>query len=340
MDIDENTADTEQPKTTKQDAATEAEADPMQADDSVHTPALPSDAPEVPAASSGGSALDIVKADEEPPQDATESTAQVKAEPQTESYEEPTSVAAEDPETIPSAPAVEEQAQAEAPVNAEDSGTAQISAEAQAPVEVSGRSTELPAAVENRSPLHVQPEEVRQQAPSVRDPSPVTRITDIETAQPRSSARVTPAPGPVHERRLERTQERSRTAERSQDREQRAREKDRRREMERLEREHERERERIRESERDREMMIARENEEARLIWLSLPGNDHPQYYTDTDSDSCYGAEGALGVQVTDEEDKDLDPPLPISLQEYHPAPSYSQSYFDHIVLHLEAQAS
>ncbi|EPQ28808.1 uncharacterized protein PFL1_03611 [Pseudozyma flocculosa PF-1] len=94
-------------------------------------------------------------------------------------------------------------------------------------------------------------------------------------------------------------------------------------ERERLERERERERERLRESERDREMMIARENEEARLIWLSLPGNDHPQYYTDTDSDSCYG-DGGVGIYGTDEEDKDLDPPPPLAMQEHYPPPSTS----------------
>ncbi|KAN0063136.1 hypothetical protein ACQY0O_004300 [Thecaphora frezii] len=92
------------------------------------------------------------------------------------------------------------------------------------------------------------------------------------------------------------------------------------------EREQERERERMRESERDRELLIARENEEARLIWLSLPGNDHPQYYTDTDSDSCLG-DGGVGMYGTDEEDKDLDPPRPLTLQEYYPPPSTSSAF-------------
>ncbi|PWN54151.1 hypothetical protein IE53DRAFT_383284 [Violaceomyces palustris] len=69
-------------------------------------------------------------------------------------------------------------------------------------------------------------------------------------------------------------------------------------------------------------MMLIKENEEARLIWLSLPGNDHPQYYTDTDSDSCFG-DGAYDLIDSEEEDRDLFPPEPLTLQEHIPPPSY-----------------
>ncbi|KAI3481783.1 hypothetical protein L1887_55630 [Cichorium endivia] len=294
--------------------------EPMEVEDNIHTPALPVD----DLADTAQDAERKAEVDE-PTREAQEEPAppatQVKSEPRADKPEEqPTKAAQPSQEAAP--------ASVEAPRQQNDV------AEQRTVVEQRAEAARLPpsAALSRRSrtPQNVADPAAAEarRAESAREAPSSPRLAEAEPLQTRPSRHSASTPS-AQDRRIERSKERSHPPERSQEREQRAREKDRRRELERLERERERERERIRESERDREMMIARENEEARLIWLSLPGNDHPQYYTDTDSDSCYGAAGAHGAGVTDEEDKDLDPPLPLSLQEYHPAPSHSQSYFN-----------
>ncbi|SPO24840.1 uncharacterized protein UTRI_01833_B [Ustilago trichophora] len=333
MDVDEKVASPKQPAANENDKPVESvpEPEPMQVDDAVHTPALPSEGPEAPVEASTVSAVENAVEITKPAQEVAQSPPHVKIEPQAESYEQPPPQATQTTEPVQSEPAKstrpsrEETMQKEEPSTVEPHTEAQLPKEPAEPTDSRHRSPTPPADVVS-SLEAPRSEESHQRAPVERDEP---RRASAEPLRSRNSNRGSAAPSSLHERRVERTKERSHPAERSQDREQRAREKDRRRELERLERERERERERIRESERNAEMMIARENEEARLIWLSLPGNDHPQYYTDTDSDSCYGVGGALGVELTDEEDQDLNPPLPLSLQEYHPAPSYSQSYFD-----------
>ncbi|SPO23155.1 uncharacterized protein UTRI_01833 [Ustilago trichophora] len=335
MDVDEKVASPKQPVPNENDKPVESvpepEPEPMQVDDAVHTPALPSEGPEAPVEAMTETALENAVESTVTAQEAAQSPSQVKIEPQAGSYEQPPPQATQATETVApdsvelTQPSREETLQREEPGTVEPHTGPQMLKEPAEPTDLPRRSPMPPADVASNLEAP-RSEEPHQRAPVERDEP---RRASAEPIRSRNSNRGSAAPSSVLERRVERTKERSHPAERSQDREQRAREKDRRRELERLERERERERERIRESERNTEMMIARENEEARLIWLSLPGNDHPQYYTDTDSDSCYGVGGALGVELTDEEDQDLHPPLPLSLQEYHPAPSYSQSYFD-----------
>ena len=335
MDVDEKMVSAQQPAANENDKPTDsmAEPEPMQVDDSVHTPALPSDGPEAPIeASAEPVVVNAIEAEpQKPAQEAAQSPPHVKTEPQSDAPKQPSAEAAQATETALAEPVETAQDRAQQETQKDEPGTVQAPADPQPPKE-----PERPVEPRHRSPLPradvnaasgPQTSEEPHQRTAIEREEP--RRASAEPLRSRTSNRGSAAPSSVHEKRIERTKERSHPSERSQDREQRAREKDRRRELERIERERERERERIRESERNTEMMIARENEEARLIWLSLPGNDHPQYYTDTDSDSCYGAGGALGAELTDEEDKDLNPPLPLTLQEYHPAPSYSQSYFD-----------
>ncbi|KIS70486.1 uncharacterized protein UMAG_01660 [Mycosarcoma maydis] len=339
MEIDDKAEVSAQPTVNDTQAPAVPDSEPMQVDDSVQAPALPED---LGAPATVKPALELAVEDQEELKASVEESApsppHFKSEPQAEADEQSHTGATQAPEAIPSEPATSVVIQTEDQEPAEKQGleSAKLavppepSAELQSP-RVRQRSA-TPRISANASTLEVPtPEEVQRRATVERDDVSVPRPTEVERARSRMVNSGSAAPRSGQERRLERerTKDRPHPPEHSQDREQRAREKDRRRELERVERERERERERIRESERDREMMIARENEEARLIWLSLPGNDHPQYYTDTDSDSCYGVGGALGVDLTDEEDKDLNPPLPLSLQAYHPAPSYSKSYFD-----------
>lgn len=333
MELDEKVIDsTKVPQNDDHDGRAETVPEPMQVDDAVHTPALPSDGLDAPAELSSGHASGDKQDDAEPvAQEANQLATHIKSEPLPEQHEQSASRTTQDPEPVPAGPVEDAQLPSADSAQKVESITNEVVADIHPhPQAETSRTSPSPrAGTQARTPDASRSEEVLKRAAAERDESSAARSVDADSSEARSANRGSAAPAAGRERRLERTKERSHTAERSQDREQRAREKDRRREMERVERERERERERIRESERDREMMIARENEESRLIWLSLPGNDHPQYYTDTDSDSCYGAGGALGVDLTDEEDKDLDPPPPMSFQEYHPAPSYSQSYFD-----------
>ncbi|TKY86813.1 hypothetical protein EX895_004454 [Sporisorium graminicola] len=344
MDVDEKVAVPAHPASEESEKSADAALEPMQVDDSVHTPAVhtpapPSDGPEVPAAAEPviETAAEEHQEEEATAHDSAPSPPPVKSEPHAEAGEPSQSKAAQVSETAPSEPVEIAQPEPEKQPHKEESNRADFGPRAETtneqemPSEARRRSTTPRFAAVAFFSDASKPEEVQRHATVERDDPSASRTSEAERARSRAANRGSAAPSTGQERRLERerTKDRSHPPEHSQDREQRAREKDRRRELERLERERERERERIRDSERDREMMIARENEEARLIWLSLPGNDHPQYYTDTDSDSCYGVGGALGVDLTDEEDKDLNPPYPLSLQEYHPAPSYSQSYYD-----------
>ncbi|CDS82090.1 uncharacterized protein SPSC_02910 [Sporisorium scitamineum] len=344
IDVDEQVASAPQPASDDIEKPADAVLEPMQVDDSVHTPAvhtpaLPSDGLEAPdpAESTIEAPVEDHQEQEVTALESAASPPHVKSESRTEAYDPSQSGATQVPETVPSEPVpIAEPGHQEHPQKEESNRTDFVPrqkpiAEQEVPFEAHQRSA-TPRVVTAASISETsRPEEFQRHATVERDDASASRTLEADHVQSRTTNRGSAAPSTGQERRSERerTKDRSHPPERSQDREQRAREKDRRRELERLERERERERERIREAERDREMMIARENEEARLIWLSLPGNDHPQYYTDTDSDSCYGVGGALGVDLTDEEDKDLNPPYPLSLQEYHPAPSYSQSYYD-----------
>ncbi|SNX83230.1 uncharacterized protein MEPE_01936 [Melanopsichium pennsylvanicum] len=334
MDIEEKVASPKQlaSDTSNKPVDSVSSQESVQVDDSVHTPTLPSDDPRASVDAAIDRVVEIAIENTESAQEAAPSSPLVKAEPQTESGEQPPADSARatvavHPEPVATAQHLSQSsAQREEPHTMKPATVAEPAAGPEAPAGRRHRSpmpqpTETEATSE--APRH---EELNQHVTVNREEH---RRASAEPLQSRTANRGSAVPSSISEKRIERTKERSHISERSQDREQRAREKDRRRELERIERERERERERIRESERNAEMMIARENEEARLIWLSLPGNDHPQYYTDTDSDSCYGVGGALGVELTDEEDKDLDPPLPLSLQAYHPAPSYSQSCYD-----------
>ncbi|KAJ9478281.1 hypothetical protein PHBOTO_001833 [Pseudozyma hubeiensis] len=339
MEVDDKVVTPAQPSVVASRAPAEPEPEPMQIDDSVHTPALPSDGPEAPAPAeqAGDSATAETEVQDAALQERPQPQPRIKGEPQPQAFEQSQREPMQAPETVVSET-----------VNATPSGGSEVarkeetshaslapgrgqSMDLQKPYEVRQRSATPRVGTDAQMSEASAPKESQRRATVERDDPSTSRPSNLDPDRSRTANRGSAAPSSGQERRLEkeRTKDRSHPSERSQDREQRAREKDRRRELERVERERERERERIRESERDREIMIARENEEARLIWLSLPGNDHPQYYTDTDSDSCYGVGGALGVDLTDEEDKDLNPPLPLSLQTYHPAPSYSQIYFD-----------
>lgn len=332
MDIDEKAASPAPAVTEEKDQPAGVVPEPMQVDDSVHTPALPSDGPEGPVETNIESVAEDAAKTSEVVHEANPTETQVKVEPQQETYEEASAAptreaepAQPEPSDAPQHEEEEDLPQEPVPRAAED-----FAQESESRVEDRLRSPQPQPLPDAAASGVRRSEEVYARPANERDEPSISRRIGSEAPPSRSSNRGSAVPASAQDKRIERTKERShQPSERSQDREQRAREKDRRREMERIERERERERERIRESERDREMMIARENEESRLIWLSLPGNDHPQYYTDTDSDSCYNVGGALGVDITDEEDKDLDPPLPLSLQEYHPAPSYSSTYYD-----------
>ncbi|CBQ71873.1 conserved hypothetical protein [Sporisorium reilianum SRZ2] len=340
MDVDEKVTMAPQPASDDAEKPADAVPEPMQVDDSVHTPAvltpaLPSDGPEAPGAAepTTEAAVEDNQEEQAPASQPAPSPPHVKSEPHTEAYEPSQSAATQVSETAPSEPAAiaEPEHDARPQKEADFAAHPEPAVEQEVPFGAHHRSATPRGAAAAPISEASRPEQVQRHATVERDDPSASRTSEADRARSRTANRGSAAPSTGPERRLERerTKDRSHPPERSQDREQRAREKERRRELERLERERERDRERIRESERDREMMIARENEEARLIWLSLPGNDHPQYYTDTDSDSCYGVGGALGVDITDEEDKDLNPPYPLSLQEYHPAPSYSQSYYD-----------
>ncbi|CCF53579.1 hypothetical protein NDA11_007968 [Ustilago hordei] len=330
MDVDEKAASPKQALTEELTQPTEAEPEPMQVDDSVHTPVLPSEGPETTVEAASEPFAKQATKNDEVAQEAAQMQTQVKTEPPSESYEEPRATATHEAEPGHSEPVELPQHKEEETAQTQESRPNEAVAAPESSAEDCHRSPQSQA-VANTATFGVgRSEEVYARPAFEREEPPASRRTGSEAPPSRSLNRDSVAPPSAQEKRIVRTKEWShQPSERSQDREQRAREKDRRREMERIERERERERERIRESEHDREMMIARENEESRLIWLSLPGNDHPQYYTDTDSDSCYNVGGALGVDLTDEEDKDLDPPLPLSLQEYHPAPSYSSTYYD-----------
>lgn len=296
--------------------------DAMQVDSTVHTPALPSDGPETPAAHAAA----LPAEDRDEPAAPEEGLASVKSEPQPEAQKQTDQEVNKDVKAVPAEPVDAQPQSVDEQANKEEATTTTLDARPEPQQEQEAPSAPLEADAPAPVPDRPRSEEVASRPAVERPERSASRPAESRPTN-RGSAAPSSVPGRVER---ERTKDRPHPpSERSQDREQRAREKDRRRELERLERERERERERIRESERDREMMIARENEEARLIWLSLPGNDHPQYYTDTDSDSCYGGGGAFGVDLTDEEDKDLDPPLPLTAQEFYPAPSYEQSYFD-----------
>ncbi|KAJ1028654.1 hypothetical protein NDA16_001820 [Ustilago loliicola] len=326
MDIDEKAASPKPAETEEKDQSAEAVPEPMQVDDSVHTPALPSDGPEGPIETTAEPVAEDPTKSNEVAQEADPTETHVKVEPRPETYEEAPAAAPWEAEPAQLEPVEPPQHKEEESTQEREPRTAEDVAEGELRVEDRPQSPQPQAVTDAATSGVRRSAEVYARPATEREEPSGSRRTGSEASPSRSSNRGSVAPASAQEKRIERTKERShQPSERSQDREQRAREKDRRREMERIERE----RERIRESERDREMMIARENEESRLIWLSLPGNDHPQYYTDTDSDSCYNVGGALGVELTDEEDKDLDPPLPFSLQEYHPAPSYSSTYYD-----------
>ncbi|EST07623.1 hypothetical protein PSEUBRA_002713 [Kalmanozyma brasiliensis GHG001] len=321
MDVDEKIVIQAPPTNEAVEFTADVGQDAMQVDSTVHTPALPSDGPETPAAPTA--ALPAEERDE--PAASVDESAIVKSEPQSEAQEQPQLDTVKDVE-VPLAGPVDAQPQSvEEQAQKEEATTTTLDAHPEPQQEQAAPSAPL----EGDAPSTLdrpRSEEVPSRSTVERPERSASRPAESRSTN-RNSAAPSSIPGRVER---ERTKDRSHPpSERSQDREQRAREKDRRRELERLERERERERERIRESERDREMMIARENEEARLIWLSLPGNDHPQYYTDTDSDSCYGGGGAFGVDLTDEEDKDLDPPLPRTAQEFYPPPTYGERNFD-----------
>ena len=346
MDVDDKVIVAPQPTSVEAEKPADNVAEPMQVDDNVHTPAPPSDGPEDPTPAAAESAADPsvkdIKEQGTLAHQPAHSPPQVKSEPQTEVYEQSQPVPTQVTETITSEPAAIANSETVESTRKQESsdlaaGPEPISDQALPPGPRRRSATPRVAALASISDAS-RHEESQRRATVERDDPSASRPSEGDRARSRTANRGSVAPSTAPEKRFERerTKDRSQPPERSQDREQRAREKDRRRELERLERERERERERIRESERDREMMIARENEEARLIWLSLPGNDHPQYYTDTDSDSCYGVGGALGVDLTDEEDQDLNPPHPLSFQEYHPAPSYSQSYYDDSYFNLK----
>ena len=96
MDIDEKPSSPKPSETVMDNAPAEAETDPMQLDDSVHTPALPSDGPEAPPAALTEAIVDAIKKDDETTQEAVKPSTHIKSEPQTDPYDEPKPVAAQE----------------------------------------------------------------------------------------------------------------------------------------------------------------------------------------------------------------------------------------------------